>query len=117
MTRCAQSRGEWPGARRTFFEGREDGGRDEAVGVSERLGGVRMVDAGDGGGRRVGEALGRVRLTVAGRRDGGGIRLEGEIPGIGGTEAVGRGGGGMAGWRPAEGWSRRMACGDWPSGF
>lgn len=36
LTRCAQSRGEWPGARRTFFDGREEGGRLEAVGARER---------------------------------------------------------------------------------
>jgi len=33
LTRCAQSRGEWPGARRTFFDGRDEGGREEVVGA------------------------------------------------------------------------------------
>lgn len=59
--RCAQSSGEWPGARRTFREGRLDAGRVEDVGVrdeggpaaaGEREGGVRRVDARDGGGWR-----------------------------------------------------------------
>ena len=75
LTRCAQSSGEWPGARRTFLEGREDGGREDAVGASERDGGARRVEAAEGGGARVDDGLGGARLAVGGGRDGGGIRL------------------------------------------
>ena len=57
--RWAQSRGEWPGSRITFLDGRDDGARVEVVGASdvvvgarERDGGPRRVDAAEGGGRR-----------------------------------------------------------------
>lgn len=65
--RYAQSRGEWPGSRRTFLEGREEGARVDAEGARlevggarERDGGARRVDAEEGGGRRVVEGLGGV---------------------------------------------------------
>ena len=57
--RWAQSRGEWPGSRITFLDGRDDGARvevvgarDVVVGAGERDGGPRRVDAAEGGGRR-----------------------------------------------------------------
>ena len=57
--KCAQSRGEWPGSRMTFLDGRDDGARvevvgarDVVVGAREREGGLRRVDAAEGGGRR-----------------------------------------------------------------
>lgn len=50
--RCAQSRGEWPGSRRTFFEGRVEGervevegARDVGEGFEEFEGEARRVDA------------------------------------------------------------------------
>ena len=65
MIRCAQSRGEWPGARRTFLEGRDEGERvDEEAGIGkegrarDREGGARRDEATDGGGRRAVFALG-----------------------------------------------------------
>ena len=98
--RCAQSTGQWPGSRRTFFEGRVDGERVEVVGVreveggaSEREGGPRRVDAAEGGGRRLVEGIGAVlnvggigvgrevvvcwgfRFAVGLRRGGGGIMV------------------------------------------
>ena len=103
MVSEAQSRGEWPGFRRTFLDGREFGGSVEIEGwrvdcEGERvdLGGVRRVDAAEGGGRRVVEGLGipgwgilggADREEVAGEecfdfdfpwsiRDGGGITLK-----------------------------------------
>lgn len=54
---AAQSSGEWPGARRTFLEGREAAGRVEAVGAREdffvAVGGTRREEAAEGRGRRV----------------------------------------------------------------
>ena len=50
LVRCAQSRGECPGSRITFLEGRWEDGRVEVVGEGE--GGARREDAADGGGRR-----------------------------------------------------------------
>ena len=90
--RCAQSRGEWPGSRRTFFEGRVEGERvevvrDEVGGAREREGGARRVDAVEGGGRRVGGARG-----VDGGVGGGGM---GVVFGFRFAVEVGRGGGGM----------------------
>ena len=65
MVSEAQSRGEWPGLRRTFLEGREVGGSVDIEGWrvdcedgGVELGGVRRVDAAEGGGRRVVEGLG-----------------------------------------------------------
>ena len=69
-TRAAQSRGEWPGARRTFLEGREEAGREEDVGAREEVGGLRRRDAAEGGGRRVEDGDGLVG------REGGGISDE-----------------------------------------
>lgn len=92
-TRCAQSRGEWPGARRTFFEGREEGGRLEVVGAREREGGTRREEAAEGGGRRVEDGLGGARFVVGGGRDGGGMRLGDEDAGLRGAVDVGCGGG------------------------
>lgn len=58
--RLAQSRGEWPGSRSTFLEGRFEGARvdveaDEASEEGERAagdreGGTRRLAAADGGG-------------------------------------------------------------------
>lgn len=63
--RCAQSRGEWPGSRITFLDGRDDGARvevvgarDVVVGAREWEGGLRRVDAVEGGGRRVVDGFG-----------------------------------------------------------
>lgn len=95
LTRCAQSRGEWPGARRTFFDGREEGGRLEAVGPREREKGTRREEAAEGGGRRVEDGLGGARFVVAGRRCGGGIRFNDEGVDFGGAVDVGCGGGSM----------------------
>lgn len=52
LTRWAQSSGEWPGASSTFSEERDEAGREEAVGASEREGvcGVWMRWKGVGGG-------------------------------------------------------------------
>lgn len=70
--RCAQSRGEWPGSRRTFLDGRLEGARVEIEGAREALeglrelvGGARRVDAAEGGGRRVVDGLGGT-LNVGG---------------------------------------------------
>ena len=54
---CAQSRGEWPGGRITFLEGRADGARVEEVaadvdvlpGVDDLEGAPRSVEANEGG--------------------------------------------------------------------
>ena len=75
--RCAQSRGEWPGSRRTFLEGRLDGERveverEEIGGAREREGGARRVEAAEGGGRRDVESFGGARRVDAGI-DGGAI--------------------------------------------
>ena len=63
--KCAQSRGEWPGSRITFLDGRDEGARvevvgarDVAVGAREREGGPRRVDAVEGGGRRAVDGFG-----------------------------------------------------------
>ena len=95
LTRCAQSRGEWPGARRTFFEGREEGGREEVVGAREREGGTRREEAAEGGGRRVEDGLGGARFVIARGRDGGDIRFEDEGVDFRGAVGVGCGGGSM----------------------
>ena len=71
-TRAAQSRGEWPGARRIFLLGREGGGREEVVGERVEEGGLRRVEAWEGRGRRVdavGRADGRVGAGLGGRGD------------------------------------------------
>lgn len=94
--RCAQSRGEWPGSRRTFLEGRAEGervevDREEVGGAREREGGARRVEAVEGGGRRVVESVGGARGVGAGiggggMREGSGFRL---------AFGLGRGGGGI----------------------
>lgn len=84
--RCAQSRGEWPGSRRTFLEGRVEGlrveveRREEDGVVVVAVGGAREREEGGGGARRV-DAV-----------EGGGARRveEGAPRGVGGG-----GGGGM----------------------
>ena len=86
--RCAQSRGEWPGSRRTFLEGRLDGERVEVVGAREvvvggareREGEPRRIDAVDGGGRRAMDGLGGV-LNVGGAGVG---RDSGDVKAVGG---------------------------------
>ncbi len=94
--RCAQSRGEWPGSRRTFFEGRLEGERveverEEVGGAREREGGARRVEAVEGGGRRVAESVGGARRVDAGF-GGGGMR---EGSGFRFAFESGRGGGGI----------------------
>ena len=78
------------------MEGREDGGSVDVLGKSplvrdgageERVGGVRRVEAAEGGGRRVVEGLGIVLLAA---REGGGIS-DGDCLG----RPFGRGGGGI----------------------
>lgn len=96
LTRCAQSRGEWPGARRTFFDGREEGGREDDVGARDREGGVRRVEAAEGGGRRLEEGFPGRRFTAFGGRDGGGIKLEDAVLDFCLAVEVGGGGGGGA---------------------
>lgn len=70
MTKFAQSRGEWPGSRRTFLDERFDDGRVDAVGAREaddpreRLGGPRRVEAADGGGRRDDARVGGTRRAL-----------------------------------------------------
>lgn len=71
--RCAQSRGEWPGSRRTFLEGRADGAwvdidgaRDIVDAFGELNGGPRNVEAGEGGGRSAVEGFGGVLDVVIG---------------------------------------------------
>lgn len=82
--RAAQSRGEWPGLRRTFLEGREEGERVDVEGASEPVvgerldfvvGGVRRVEAVEGGGRREEVGLGMEGFGAG--RGGGGI-MEGK---------------------------------------
>lgn len=95
--RCAQSRGEWPGSRRTFLEGRVEGERvdverEEFGGAREREGGARRVDAVEGGGRRVVERVGGGRRVEAGV-GGGGMRA---VSGFRFALELGRGGGGIA---------------------
>lgn len=103
--RYAQSSGEWPGSRRTFFEGRVEGDRVEAEredvgGAREREGGARSVDAVEGGGRRVVERVGGARRVEAGVGGGGmrvvsGFRFVFELGRVGGgIEGFGGGGGG-----------------------
>lgn len=99
--RCAQSRGEWPGSRRTFFEGREEGARVDVEGKSvevggarEREGGARRVEAVEGGGRRVLEGLGGILETGG---ESGGIRDVGASSVFLFAFWVGRAGGGIAG--------------------
>lgn len=86
LVRRAQSRGEWPGARRTFLDLRWEGGWVDVVGAREVVvGRARVVDAADG--------RGGGRSEEVGDGDGGARRV-----GFGG----GRGGGGMevgVGWR------------------
>ena len=103
--RCAQSRGEWPGSRRTFLEGRVEGARVEAE--REELGGAREADGGtrraaavEGGGRRVEERVGGTRRVDAGVGGGGMRALSsfrfafGFSRGGGGILALSGGGGG-----------------------
>ena len=102
--RYAQSRGEWPGSRRTFFDGRAEGERidvvgaiEEVGGAGEREGGPRRVDAEEGGGRRVFEGLGGV-LKVGGLgvgREGGRMREVGGWSGFCFTFGLGSAGGGI----------------------
>lgn len=100
--KCAQSRGEWPGSRRTFFEGREEGEsveveREEIGGARELEGGARSVEAVEGGGRSVVERVGgdrRVDLGFGGEdmRDGSGLHFAfGFGRGGGGIEELGEG--------------------------
>lgn len=63
--RWAQSRGEWPGSRITFLDGRDDGARvevvgarDAVVGARERNGGPRRVEAAEEGGWRAVDGFG-----------------------------------------------------------
>lgn len=96
--RCAQSRGEWPGSRRTFLEGRVEGERvevdkDEEGGAREREGGARRVEAVEGVVRRVVERVGGARRVDLGV--GGGGMSEGS--GFRSAFGFGRGGGGMLG--------------------
>lgn len=94
--RCAQSRGEWPGSRRTFLEGRVEGERveverEEFGGAREREGGARRVEAVEGGGRRVVESVGGARRVGAGFV-GGGMRV---VSGFRFAFGFGRVGGGI----------------------
>ena len=45
--RCAQSSGEWPGGKRTFLEGREEGGRVEIEAGDNLVFGEREDVAGE----------------------------------------------------------------------
>lgn len=99
--RWAQSRGEWPGCRRTFLEGRVEGWRVE---VERRKGGGRVREEGCGAG------AGARRVDAV---EGGGAQgvKEGARSGVGGGGVVvfgsrlrfavevgfGRGGGGIMG--------------------
>lgn len=87
--RAAQSRGLWPGLRRTFLEGREEGERVDVEGASEPgvgerldfvVGGVRRVEAVEGGGRREEVGLGMAGFE-AGRGGGGIVEGKGAIDG------------------------------------
>lgn len=106
LIRWAQSSGEWPGERRTFFEEREEGESVEFEGASEvdwgprdRDGVARRVEAAEGGGRRLIEGLGEDREvdTVEGGREGGGMRVWEAVPGFRFEFGFGRAGGGMSG--------------------
>lgn len=83
FTRLAQSSGEWPGSSRTFFEGRFDGANVEVEGgmirdegAREFEGGVRRIEAAEGGGWRVvgNFGSGRSKELLADGRGGGGMR-------------------------------------------
>lgn len=89
-TKWAQSRGEWPGSRRTFLEGRRGGGRVDVerrgvvVGRVEggrdrggwrRVAGGRVDEGAGGGFRRGCVEEGRDRDDDDGGGGGGGIRL------------------------------------------
>jgi hypothetical protein len=102
--RWAQSSGEWPGERRTFFEGREEGERVEVEGAREdgveardRDGGPRRFEAAEGGGRRVDDGLsGALRVEmVDGGREGGGMSVWEAVAGFRLEFGFGRAGGGM----------------------
>lgn len=72
-------------------EGRAEGGREEEEGFKRDEGGVRRVDAADGGGRRVEDGFlgtGTGREGVDDGRGGGGIKDEGVGLGLG-SEVVG----------------------------
>ena len=107
MIRCAQSRGECEGARRTLREGRERGGSVEVVGRRREgegvvRGGARRVEAGEGGGRKVVVVVvvgvGRRVVPFEEGRGGGGIG-EGVVGrGFCFEVRVGRGGGAIEGW-------------------
>ena len=97
---CAQSRGECPGVRMTFLDGRAEGARveddtaREEEGACNRNGGPRRVDAADGGGLGLLLAFGRGRRALG--RGGAGIRrFEGRC-GDALRMALGSLGGGMA---------------------
>lgn len=97
VVRWAQSRGEWPGSRRTFLEGRVDGERveverEEVDGARDRERGARREEAIEGGGRRVVERVGAAR-RVEERFGGGGMRV---VSGFRFAFELGRGGGGIA---------------------
>lgn len=101
--RCAQSRGEWPGDRRTFLLRREGGGRVDVESKAEVGGGRRrgvVVGVGwrrEGGGLRVGcgflglrAEVGVFRLALGGGRGGGGIvEIGGSGLGSGGGDGDG----------------------------
>lgn len=102
--RWAQSRGEWLGSRRTFFEGREPGARVEVEGARDVRGGLRVfgvgarrVEAAEGGGRRAVEGLGGfLNGEVVGvGRDGGGMSGGAGLSGFRLALVVGGGGGGI----------------------
>ena len=98
--RCAQSRGECPGLRITFLDGRFAVASVELVATKEFLGpgrldrGARSTEAAEGGGVRLLDVLGRGRSADG--LGGGGINkvdgLLGTVRGLGG----GRAGGGIA---------------------
>lgn len=104
--RWAQSRGEWPGSRMTFLEGRFEGAsvdiegpREEEKGLRELDGGARRVVAAEGGGRSAVEGFGgilNVGLPDIGR-EGGGIKGVGICSGPCFAFELGRAGGGING--------------------
>ena len=102
--RWAQSRGEWPGSRRTFLEGREggdrvdvEGAREDVGGAREREGGPRRVDAAEGGGRRAVEGFGGARAVglLGSGLEGGGMSELGAGAAFRFTFGLGRAGGGI----------------------
>jgi hypothetical protein len=106
LMRWAQSSGEWPGERRTFFEGREkgervevEGAREDVRGPRDRDGGPRRVEAAEGGGRRFDEGLGgALRVEVVdGGREGGGMSVWEAVAGFRLEFGFERAGGGMRG--------------------